>query len=191
MVCGTVLSGRIRTGDMLLIGPDSLGAFQPATIKSIHRRRMPTHVVIGGQSASFALKKIKRTSIRKGMVMVDPALSPVATWEFEGDITVLHHPTTMSTRYQAMVHCGTIRQTAAIVAMDKDHIRTGDTARATFRFIKNPEYLREGTRMVFREGRTKAVGTVRRLLPPDSGRKPRHTRGGAHAVPRSNGSVGC
>lgn len=36
------------------------------------------------------------------MVMVSPALNPVACWEFEGEILVLHHPTTISSRYQAM-----------------------------------------------------------------------------------------
>lgn len=36
------------------------------------------------------------------MVMVAPALNPTASWEFEGEILVLHHPTTISTRYQAM-----------------------------------------------------------------------------------------
>ena len=29
-------------------------------------------------------------------------LEPVACWEFDGDILVLHHPTTISTKYQAM-----------------------------------------------------------------------------------------
>lgn len=36
------------------------------------------------------------------MVMVSPKLSPQATWEFEAEILVLHHPTTISPRYQAM-----------------------------------------------------------------------------------------
>lgn len=35
----------------------------------------------------------------------------------------------------------------------------------TFKFIKNPEYLSVGSRMVFREGRTKAVGTVTKVYP--------------------------
>lgn len=46
--------------------------------------------------------QIKRSSIRKGMVMVSPKLNPQATWEFEAEILVLHHPTTISPRYQAM-----------------------------------------------------------------------------------------
>ena len=62
--------------------------------------RMPVTEVRSGQTASFALKKIKRSQIRKGMVMVSPKLNPQACWEFEGDIMVLHHPTTIQTRYQ-------------------------------------------------------------------------------------------
>lgn len=55
--------------------------------------------------------------------------------------------------------------------MDKDHLRTGDKASCLFRFIKSPEYLHNDSRMVFREGRTKAIGTITKLYPyvPGSG----------------------
>lgn len=99
------------------------------------------------------------------MVMVSPTLDPKPCWEFEGEILVLHHPTTISAKYQAMVHCGPIRQTATILDMSQDCLRTGDKARVKFRFIKSPEYLRVDTRMVFREGRTKAVGNIIKLHP--------------------------
>uniref|UniRef100_A0A1A8JA48 GTP-binding protein 1 n=1 Tax=Nothobranchius kuhntae TaxID=321403 RepID=A0A1A8JA48_NOTKU len=164
VVSGTTLRGLIRLNDMLLLGPDPLGVFIPIAVKSIHRKRMPVKEVHGGQTASFALKKIKRASIRKGMVMISPKLQPQATWEFEAEILVLHHPTTISPRYQAMVHCGSIRQTATILSMNKDCLRTGDKASVHFRFIKTPEYLHCDQKLVFREGRTKAVGTITKLL---------------------------
>ncbi|XP_054636503.1 GTP binding protein 1, like [Dunckerocampus dactyliophorus] len=164
VVSGTTLRGRIRLNDTLLLGPDPLGTFIPIAVKSIHRKRMPVKEVRGGQTASFALKKIKRSSIRKGMVMVSPKLTPQATWEFEAEILVLHHPTTISPRYQAMVHCGSIRQTATILTMNKDCLRTGDKASVHFRFIKTPEYLHCDQKLVFREGRTKAVGAITKLL---------------------------
>lgn len=44
--------------------------------------------------------------------------------------------------------------------MSKECLRTGDKALIHFRFIKHPEYMTPGQRMVFREGRTKAVGNV-------------------------------
>ena len=34
--------------------------------------------------------------------MVAKEIEPVATWEFEAEVLVLHHPTTISTKYQAM-----------------------------------------------------------------------------------------
>lgn len=49
--------------------------------------------------------------------------------------------------------------------MSQDCLRTGDKALVHFRFIKHPEYIKPGQRMVFREGRTKAVGNVVKLIP--------------------------
>lgn len=97
--------------------------------------------------------------------MVSPKLNPVACWEFNADIMVLHHPTTISVKYQAMVHCGPIRQTASILSMDAECLRTGDKANVHFKFVKHPEFLRVGQRLVFREGRTKAVGNVTQIMP--------------------------
>ncbi len=36
------------------------------------------------------------------MVLVSEKLNPIASWEFEAEILVLHHPTTISVNYQAM-----------------------------------------------------------------------------------------
>lgn len=63
------------------------------------------------------------------------------------------------------MHVGSVRQTATIINMTGEHLRTGDKSTVRFRFIKNPEYLRPDMRMVFREGRTKAIGTITKLFP--------------------------
>jgi GTPase len=76
-----------------------------------------------------------------------------------------HVNTRTAAHFQAMIHCGAIRQTASIVGMDRDHLRTGDKTVARFRFVRYPEYLRPGLRLVFREGRTKAVGLVAAIYP--------------------------
>ncbi|CAJ0591253.1 unnamed protein product [Cylicocyclus nassatus] len=168
VVSGTVLSGTIKVNDTLLLGPNSVGEFMPLPVKSIHRKRMPVTSVRCGQTASFALRKITKRDVRKGMVMLDPRMNPTASMMFEADILILHHPTTIKPNYQAMLHIGSIRQTATLVSMTKEVLRTGDRDRVTFRFIRLPEYIRPGTRMVFREGRTKAVGTVVNVIPQSS-----------------------
>ncbi|ETN81967.1 elongation factor Tu GTP binding domain protein, partial [Necator americanus] len=165
VVSGTVLSGTIKVNDTLLLGPNSVGEFVPLPVKSIHRKRMPVSSVRCGQTASFALRKVTKRDVRKGMVMLDPRMNPVSSMMFEAEILILHHPTTIKPNYQAMLHIGSIRQTATLVSMTKEVLRTGDRDRVMFRFIRLPEYIRPGTRMVFREGRTKAVGTVINVIP--------------------------
>jgi len=54
---GTVLSGTVREGQTLLLGPDDNGSFQPVYVKSIHAKRVPVKELSAGGSGGFALKK--------------------------------------------------------------------------------------------------------------------------------------
>jgi GTPase len=56
--------------------------------------------VVAGQTAALALKRVKRGQVRKGMVLVDERLHPKSTWEFEAEIAILTHSTTIQPRYQ-------------------------------------------------------------------------------------------
>ncbi|KAI0977746.1 hypothetical protein GJ496_008605 [Pomphorhynchus laevis] len=160
VVSGTMLNGRISVNDNLFIGPDRIGEFKSVQVKSIHRKRMEVSYCSSGHTASLLLRKVKRNELRKGMVILCSKSELIAHREFVADVLILHHPTTISIKYQAMVHVGPIRQTATIIKMTAEHLRTGDRAKVRFRFISNPEYLRVNQRLVFREGRTKAVGTI-------------------------------
>lgn len=61
---------------------------------------------------------------------------------------------------QAVIHCEIVRQAARVIAMDKERLRSGDRACVRFRFLQRPEFLTAGTRLVFREGKTKGIGMV-------------------------------
>lgn len=94
VVSGIVKSGVAHEGDAVIIGPDSLGQFQQTAIRSIERKRIRVPAVQAGQSASFALKKVKRKEVRKGMVIL-PKLenqpAPKVYHEFTAEgITPLH-----------------------------------------------------------------------------------------------------
>ena len=77
-VCaGLVSKGRVSVGDTLLIGPltrpvstaaataSSFAPFAPVTISSIHYQRVSVDHVHAGQMASFALKRFKRSLVRR------------------------------------------------------------------------------------------------------------------------------
>ncbi|KAI0020845.1 P-loop containing nucleoside triphosphate hydrolase protein [Xylariomycetidae sp. FL0641] len=164
VVSGIVKSGVIHAGDPVLIGPDSLGQFAQTSIRSIERKRIPVPLASAGQSASFALKKVRRKDVRKGMVVL-PKLegqpTPKVHDEFVAEVLILSHATTIKKKYQAMLHVGPVSQTCAIIDIDRKYIRTGDRATVAFRFVQRPEYLAPGDRLLFREGRTKGLGIVK------------------------------
>ncbi|ATZ53032.1 hypothetical protein BCIN_08g06450 [Botrytis cinerea B05.10] len=163
VVSGIVKSGVVHAGDTVLVGPDSLGQFTTTTIRSIERKRIPVPATSAGQSASFALKRVRRKDVRKGMVVLPKSEhnSPKVYREFVAEVLILSHATTIKTKYQAMLHVGPVSQTCAIIDIDRSYIRTGDRATVAFRFVQRPEYLAPGDRLLFREGRTKGLGIVK------------------------------
>ena len=77
------------------------------------------------------------------MVLVDQKAVMKAVRTFIAEVLILHHPTTIKTGYQAVIHCGIIRQTATIINIDKGQgdgcLRTGDKARVTLKFNSHAE----------------------------------------------------
>ncbi|KAF2686812.1 hypothetical protein K458DRAFT_470779 [Lentithecium fluviatile CBS 122367] len=173
VVSGVVKSGVIHSGDTILVGPDSLGQFTTTKVRSIERKRIQVPGCSAGQSASLALRNVRRKDVRKGMVVLHkpdkPDLAtglipqPKVYREFVAEVLILSHATTIKTKYQAMLHVGPVSQTCAIIDIDRQYIRTGDRALVAFRFVQRPEYLTVGDRILFREGRTKGLGIVKRL----------------------------
>lgn len=169
VVSGLMRSGHVRPNQQLLLGPDKAGALNLCRVKTIHYHRVPVDYVETGQACSFAItslvkkEQLKKASFRKGMVLVDPALKPQATWVFKVEVVILHHATTIREGYEPVIHCGVIRQSAKVIHLSEDLLRTGDKAIVTFRFKCHAEYLKPGTVLLFREGRTKGLGRILQL----------------------------
>ncbi|TFY53643.1 hypothetical protein EVG20_g10023 [Dentipellis fragilis] len=166
VVNGLLNSGTLKTGDAVLLGPDSNGHFIPSAVKSMQRKRADVTTAEAGQTVSCALKRMKRAAVRKGMVMVHKEDVPKAVRQFEGQVLILYHNTTLQKNYQAMLHCGAVRQTVRIVHIDhpQELLRTGDRATVRFEFISHPEFVKEGMKLLFREGKTKGLGVITRIL---------------------------
>ena len=171
VVSGVVKSGVVHAGDSVLVGPDSLGQFTTTTIRSIERKRIGVPACSAGQSASFALRRVRRKDVRKGMVVLmaksdsnpNVPAQPKVYREFVAEVLILSHATTIRTKYQAMLHVGPVSQTCAIIDIDRPYIRTGDRATVAFKFVQRPEFLAVGDRILFREGRTKGLGIVKQV----------------------------
>ncbi|OLL23103.1 GTP-binding protein 1 [Neolecta irregularis DAH-3] len=137
VVSGVVNRGIVHVGDNLLIGPDASDQFIPTSVRSIQRKRVNVPCASAGQSASFALKKLRRRDVRKGMFLLSNQTPlPRASREFLAEVLVLYHQTTIKPKYQAMLHTSGTAQTAQIVSIDKPILRTGDRGLVRFRFMQ-------------------------------------------------------
>jgi GTPase len=169
VVAGTLLSGTVTLGSTLLLGPDKTGQFKPVKVGGIHHKRIEVESAFAGQAVCFAIKSmvkketLKRNNFRKGMILSDPKSEPQSIFDFEAEVVILHHAALIKPNYQAVVHCGVIRQAAKVVEMDRELLRAGDKGTIRFRFMYHPEHLKEGTTILFREGRTKGLGVVSKV----------------------------
>jgi GTPase len=167
VVSGIVKEGELSKDSICYIGPFG-GKFKKVAIKSIHDNfEQFTDKLSSGQGGCFNIKLIdkkeslKFTDIKKGHILTT---NPHSFRKFVAEVQILHHPTTIKVNYQPTIHCGTVRQCAKIYHMDKPLIRTGDKALVSFEFMYKPEYINIGQEIVFREGRTKGVGTICEIL---------------------------
>ncbi|KAA1118187.1 hypothetical protein PGT21_033141 [Puccinia graminis f. sp. tritici] len=91
---------------------------------------------------------------------------PKATKVFErSSIDPIPH-STIQPNYQAMLHVGSVRQTVSQdLSIEKSKVlRTGDRAKIKFEFMKQPEFVKLGQKLLFREGKTKGLGVITKLL---------------------------
>jgi GTPase len=171
VVSGVLKSGTVKVGDSLCLGPDSSGNYKQITVRGIHILRESAEQAVRGQSVCFNIKAlnakevINRSFIKKGMVVVDKALCAQTAWEFDAEVVILHHSTTIKVGYQPTVHIGVVRQAASIVNMTRETLRQGDQALIKLRFAYHPELIHPGMNILFREGRTKGIGVISQVFP--------------------------
>ncbi len=156
---GTVRSGRIETGDELLVGPLGDGSFRPVEARSIEMHYHRVDEASAGRIVGIALKGIAESELERGMILLPRESEPNAVREFEAEVMVLNHPTRIDDGYEPVIHLETVSETVSIHP-EEGQLLPGDTGRARIRFKFRPYVVEEGQRFVFREGRSKGVGTV-------------------------------
>ena len=165
VLSGTVLQGSVGASDTVLLGPDTRGHFCTVALKGLRTNDVDARRARAGQSATLALRGVPAAAVRTGMVVLARGAQPVVCCEFQAEVRVLYHRTTIAVGYEAVVHCGNVTQTARVVAMDAAALRTGDKALVTFRFLFSPEYILPGQRIIVREGRARCIGRITAVTP--------------------------
>jgi GTPase len=168
IVSGILKSGTIKINDLLSIGPYYDGSYKQVKVRSIHCKYKEVKEAKAGLYICVSIKNISRGEIKKGMVLVpdNNISSKLAVREFKALVHILHSPTTIRIGYRPFIHVDQIRQSVEIIEIikinDDDNLllRTGDKAYVKLRFISKPEHIKPDMRLIFREGKVRAVGKV-------------------------------
>ena len=161
---GTVKSGRVEIGDELLLGPMQDGSFREVEVRSIEMHYHRVDEARAGRIVGIALKGVEERDVERGMVLLPRDADPTPVREFEAEVMVLNHPTRIGDGYEPVVHLETVSEAAAFYPAE-GRLLPGDTGKARVRFKFRPYLVEEGQRFVFREGRSKGVGTVTDIDP--------------------------
>jgi elongation factor 1-alpha len=165
VVSGVIKQGSVGESDILLIGPFQDGTFRNVRVKSIHINRTFVKRAVAGSDACFALAGIRYEEVRKGLALLSADYKPKAVYEFEAEVFILHHPTTIRRGYQAVIHAQTIRQSAEFIKIYRGEVlRTGDHGKVRLMFLYYPEFLTEGQQFVFREANAKGIGVITKII---------------------------
>jgi GTPase len=181
IVSGIIKSGIIKVNDTLLLGPFTDSTYHQVKVRSIHQNYRDLKEAKAGSYICISLKNITRREIKKGMILIsnDPNLK-LSVKQFIAQIHILHSLTTIKEGYQPFVHIEHVRQSVKMLEFTKigpindkigpindkevNILSSGDKANVKLEFIMRPEYIKEGMRLIFREGKVKAVGKIIQVI---------------------------
>jgi GTPase len=164
---GKVVGGKICKNDKLLIGPFQ-GKWINVIAKSLHDNfKNNVEELKAGESGCIAINSktdFSKNRLRKGLFLINH-INRDAIEYFDADVAILtKHSTTMRKGYSPIINCNTVSQTAKIVDIyDREVLRCGDRSKVKFQFSFRPEFIKEGERFVFRDGKTKGFGMITKI----------------------------
>lgn len=116
VVTGTVLSGRVTSGDSVTVSPQGL----TARVRAIHAQNRPVQVGVAGQRCALNLagEGIGREAIHRGDMVLDPALHAPSD-RIDAHLRVLgSEPRPIGTWFPARLHSGAAEVGARIVPLE-------------------------------------------------------------------------
>jgi selenocysteine-specific elongation factor len=130
MVTGTVFSGRVKTGESLVLMP----AETPVRVRSIHAQNRLSESGRAGQRCALNLAGIAKGDIERGNWIADPRLLAPTT-RIDVRLHLLEDAETHLTQWSPLhVHLGTAHCVAHVVLLEQESLLPGQGGRAQFVF---------------------------------------------------------
>ncbi|OUJ18157.1 GTPase GTPBP1 [Methanonatronarchaeum thermophilum] len=162
VVSGTVMTGKIKTGEKALLGPID-NEYKEVKIQTIEMHHHRVEEASAGDIVGISVKGAENTQIKRGMAICSPKAKPKTVREFVAEIMVLNHPTKIEKGYEPVIHIETISEATTFKEIKGNYITAGEKTLAKLRFKFNSHCVHEGQKFIFREGKSKGIGTIKEI----------------------------
>lgn len=170
---GTVVTGFLRSGtisvkDKLLLGSFNR-KFYEITIKGIHGNHKNTiNTLYAGQGGCLNITLKEKLHPKHRLKYGLHIMKNIEMYsKFKARIQILHHPSVIKPGYESMLCAESIEQNIKFIKIldaDKDALKSGDIANVVIEFRFHQEFIKLGSRIVFRDGSAKGYGYITELL---------------------------
>ncbi len=164
VISGTIKQGRLRAGKELSLGPDSSGDFRKVKATSIEMHYHRLVEANAGLVVGIAIRGAKHEEINRGMILCEQQLKPKTVRSFEADILILNHPTRIAPGYEPVFHCNTVAESVRLELLDKEYLKSGEEGKVRMTFRYKAQFVQVNDKFVFREGKTKGIGTITKIV---------------------------
>ena len=157
VVTGTVINGKLKTGDDLFILPGNAGSLK---VRSLERHHKPASGVVAGDRAAINLTGLKREDFDRGMILCSKNIDPCTL--ADASITLFSNISAQPVWFQAIFISGTFECQAKIHLLNRDSVSGGEEALVQIHLSK-PAILLPKDRFILRntaEDMTIGGGTI-------------------------------
>jgi selenocysteine-specific elongation factor len=123
VVTGSVLSGKVRTGDTLYLLPGKEDGYR---VRRLERHGAEVSEIVAWDRSSINLVGLEKADFRRGMLLSDRLLR--ASTMIDARLEIYEPEVALGHWSQVIFHVGTHEQQARLHLLDKDKLKAGETA---------------------------------------------------------------
>jgi selenocysteine-specific elongation factor len=183
VIAGTVLSGKVKTGDKIEIFPDGI----IAKVRGIQVHKEKSEASGIGRRTALNLQDIDKDLLRRGQCAAKPgALSP--SLRMDARLRLLPAAKEIRTRDRLRVHLGTDEIIARIVLLEQERLLPGESALVQL-VLESPGVAFPGDRFIVRTFSPVLTIGGGEILDPIAERHKRHDAGAIAGIKRFEGTL--
>ena len=170
IIYGLLKSGKIIKNGQYLLGPFKNNDYKQIIVKSINYLDCPVEEINKNSLCTLAISSVAKNKditlkdIKKGILILDSSLVPIATNYFEAEIAVLSNFKGFKEGCELVMNCGVIRQKVKFIEIDQNIFGIGNKRKVLCKFVFRNEFLSTNSLFLLSDKDVVCVGFVTNLV---------------------------